>query len=234
MHSDDAKGESPDDRLLAWGRRLGAARVLDIAGEASGTAHAFAEFTPSVVAIGRMAPGRFEARAAAPGVATVRCLAGDVAHLPFREATFGVVTCRRAAHCFPELLPALRQIARVLRGGGSLLVEDVLAHDEPDVARFMADVERRRDRRHVRAYRHIEWTAFLRATGLTVIDESVTTEPRRWTDWTDAMSPEARRDVDRLVLDAPEALWAASGFTVNAGRVVSLTERVVRIRADRD
>jgi ubiquinone/menaquinone biosynthesis C-methylase UbiE len=184
--------------------------------------------------MGTMGRCLFEARAAAPDVATVRLLAGDVVLLPFREATFGVVTCRRAAHRFPELLPALRQIARVLRRGGSLLVEDVVGHDEPDVARLMADVERRRDPQHVRAYRHIEWTAFLRATGLTVIDESVTTEQRRWTDWTDAMSEEARRDVDRLVLDAPQALYAASGFTVNAGRVVSLTERVVRIRADRD
>src|SRR6266851_3642612 len=77
-----------------------------------------------------------------------------------------------AAHHFPALLPALRQVARVLRAGGSFLVEDIQGHDDEDAAAFILEVERRRDPSHVRAFRHLEWTAFLRAAGLTVIDES--------------------------------------------------------------
>jgi ubiquinone/menaquinone biosynthesis C-methylase UbiE len=234
MRAGDTAGTAPDDRLLAWGRRLGAARVLDIATDGNDTALAFAEFTPSVVAMGTIERRLHEARARATVQAPVRFLAGDVAALPFRDATFGVVTCRRAAHRFLELLPALRQVARVLRRAGSLLVEDVVGHDEPDVARRMADVERRRDPRHVRAFRHIEWTAFLRAAGMTVIDEAVTTEQRRWADWTDAMSEEARRDLERFVLDAPESLHTGLGVTVDADRIATVTATLVRIRADRD
>ena len=236
MRADETAGAPPDDRLLAWGRRLGAARVLDIATDGSDIARAFAGFTPSVVAIGTIERRLHEARAraTAAGAGTVRFLAGDAAALPFRDATFGVVTCHRAAHRFLELLPALRQIARVLRRGGSLLVEEVVGHDDPDVARFMADVERRRDPQHVRAFRHIEWTAFMRAAGLTVIDEAVTTEQRHWASWTDAMPEDTRRDLDHVVLDAPESVRTASGFAVDAGRVASFTATVARIRADRD
>ena len=56
----------------------------------------------------------------------------------------------------------------MLRAGGSFLVEDILGHEDEEAAAFILEVERRRDPSHVRAYRQIEWTAFLRAAGLTV------------------------------------------------------------------
>jgi hypothetical protein len=67
-----------------------------------------------------------------------------------------------------------------------------------------------------------------------VIDEAVTTEQRAWADWTDAMSEEARRDLERLVLDAPESLRTGLSVTVDADRIATVTTTLVRIRADRD
>ena len=155
--------------------------------------------------------------------------------LPFKDASFGAVTCRIAAHHFAELLPALRQVARVLRPGGSFLVEDILGHDDAELAAFMTDVERRRDPSHVRAFRQIEWTAFLRAAGLTVIDEAVVSKVRDWDDWTARaqMSSIAKRDLDRVVLAAPARCRDAFDFTVEAGRIRSFTTRLLLLRADR-
>jgi SAM-dependent methyltransferase len=223
--------------LLAWGRRRGAARVLDIATGGGHTALAFSRFTESVVAMDVTLPmleaaRRFTAREGA----RVRFVGGDVEALPFRDGTFGTVTCRIAAHHFPALLPALRQVARVLRAGGTFLVQDILGHDDEDAAAFILEVERRRDPSHVRAYRQLEWTAFLRAAGLTVLDETIMSKVRPWDEWTTRMrmTPEARAELERFVLDAPTRCRDAFDFRIEGGRIVSFTDRMLLLRADRD
>jgi ubiquinone/menaquinone biosynthesis C-methylase UbiE len=232
-----AQGEDLD-RLLLWGRARGAARVLDIATGGGHTALAFSRFTPTVVATDITLPRLGAARnfVAGQGVAGVYFSAADVEALPFRDESFGVVTCRIAAHHFPELLPALRQVARVLRRGSSFLVQDNLGHDDREMAAFILEVEKRRDPSHVRAFRQLEWTAFLRAVGLTVIDEAIMEKLRPWEEWTGRtrMSPEARVGLDRFVLDAPERYREAFQFKLDGDRIVSFTDRMLLLRADKD
>jgi SAM-dependent methyltransferase len=226
------------DQILRWAERRAAARALDVATGGGHTALGIARFTPSVIATDLTLPMLAAARhhAAGAGAAGVRFLAADAAALPFRDESFGVVTCRLAAHHFPELLPALRQIARVLRRGGSFLVEDISAHDDDQPAGFMREVERRRDPSHVRAFRPAEWTAFLRAAGLTVIDEAAAEKVRPWDEWTERMrmTPQDRAALDAFVLAAPEACRAAFDFRVEAGRIQSFTTRLLLLRADKD
>jgi SAM-dependent methyltransferase len=224
--------------LLAWGRKRGARRVLDIATGGGHTALAFSRFTESVVAMDVTLPMLQAARqfAARESASTVRFVGGDVEALPFRDGSFGTVTCRIAAHHFPALLPALRQVARVLRAGGTFLAQDILGHDDEEAAAFILEVERRRDPSHVRAYRTLEWTAFLRATGLTVMDEAVMSKVRPWDEWTTRMrmTAEARADLERFVLAAPARCRDAFEFRVENGRIISFTDRMLLLRADRD
>jgi len=226
------------DTLLAWGRTRGASRVLDIATGGGHTALAFAAFTPTVVAADLTEPMLRAARdfIHGRGVTSVRFLASDVDALPFKPGAFGVVTCRIAAHHFPELLPALRQVARVLRPGGSFLVQDILGHDDPSSAAFILEVEKRRDPSHVRAFRRIEWTAFLRAAGLTVMDEAIVSKVRIWDEWTGRMrvTAEARAALERFVLEAPASCREAFDVRLDGGRIVSFSDRMLLLRADRD
>jgi SAM-dependent methyltransferase len=233
----------PDlEQLLTWGRKRGAARVLDIATGGGHTALAFRPFTRTVVATDLTLPMLRAAREFTAGQATdpearpIHFLAADAEALPFRSGAFGTVTCRIAAHHFPGLLPTLREVARVLRAGGSFLVEDILGHDDEEAAAFITEVERRRDPSHVRAFRHLEWTAFLRAAGLTVMDEAVMSRRRRWDDWTGRMrmTAEARADLERFVLAAPARCREAFDFAVEQGRVTSFSDRMLLLRADRD
>jgi SAM-dependent methyltransferase len=229
----------PDlEQLLAWGRKRAAARVLDIATGAGHTALAFSRFTPSVVAVDLTLSMLQVARTfvAREGAAGVRFLAADVEALPFREGSFGTVTCRIAAHHFPALLPVVREVARVLRPGGSLIVQDILGHDGEELAAFILEIERRRDPSHVRAYRQLEWTAFLRAVGLTVINEAIMSKRRPWEEWTGRMRmrPEDRADLERFVLAAPARCREAFDFTIEDGRIISFSDRMLLLRADRD
>jgi ubiquinone/menaquinone biosynthesis C-methylase UbiE len=237
--SSTAHAGGPDlERLLVWGRKRSSARVLDIASGGGHTALAFSRFTPSVVAVDLTLPMLQAARefVASEGAATIRMLAADAEALPFRAGTFGTVTCRLAAHHFPALLPVLREIARVLRAGGSFLVQDLLGHEDEEAAAFITEVERRRDPTHVRAFRQLEWTAFLRAAGLTVMDETIMSRRRDWSDWTTRtrMTPEARAELERFVLAAPARCREAFDFAIEDGRIVSFGDRMLLLRADRD
>jgi len=229
----------PDlDALVEWGRARGPRRVLDIATGGGHTAAAFGAFSPSVIATDLTEPMLRAARdvAAARRLPGVRFLAADAEALPFRGGSFAVVTCRIAAHHFPALLPPLREVARVLSAGGAFLVEDILGHEDTDCAAFITEVERRRDPSHVRAYSLREWVAFLRAAGLTVIDEKVLSKSRPWDDWTTRarMTPAARAELERFVLDAPARCREAFDFHVEDGRIASFADRLLLLRADRD
>lgn len=226
------------DRLVAWGRARGAPRVLDVATGGGHTALAFAAFTPTVISTDLTLPMLEAARDFIRGkeAGNVRFLAADVEALPWRDASFGVVTCRLAAHHFPALLPALKEIARVLRPGGSLLVEDILGHDDRELAAFVLEVEKRRDPSHVRAFTHREWEAFLKAAGLTVIDEGTLTKRRPWEDWTARMrmTAEAKADLEGFVRAAPERCRESFGFVIEDGSIQSFSDRLLLLRADKD
>jgi ubiquinone/menaquinone biosynthesis C-methylase UbiE len=225
------------ERLVGWGRTLAPRRVLDVATGGGHTALAFAGLGAHVVAYDVTEPMLRAARGLLVGRgAAAAFVAGDVESLPFRAGAFDVVTCRIAAHHFGVPAAAVREIRRVLRPGGSFLLQDILGHDDAEAAAFVTEVERRRDPSHVRAYRAAEWKAFLRAAGLTPIDTAVVAKGRPWEEWTarTRMTPEARRDLDAFVLAAPERCRAAFDFRIEDGRVKSFTDRMLLVRADRD
>jgi len=226
------------EQLAAWGRGLSPTRVLDMATGGGHTALAFAPIARRVIACDvtepmlRAARGLLRER----GAASATFVAGDVEALPFGDGAFDLVTCRIAAHHFADVAAAVREVRRVLRPGGSFLLQDILGHDDGEAAAFITEVERRRDPSHVRAYRAVEWKAFLRAAGLTMMDSTVVAKGRPWDEWTTRtrMTPEARRDLEAFVLAAPERCRATFDFRVGDGRVESFTDRMLLVRADRD
>ena len=224
--------------LLAWGRAGRPARVLDVATGGGHTALAFASIARSVVAFDLTEPMLRAARdfIQGRGAANVAFAAGDVGTLPFSDGAFDSVTCRIAPHHFADVAAAVREVHRVLRSGGSFLVQDILGHDDPDANAFITAVEKRRDPSHVRAYRAAEWKAFLRAAGLTMVDEAVVRKVRVWKDWTGRarMSAAARHDLEAFVRGASERCRAAFEFTLAGDAIESFADRMILLRADRD
>jgi SAM-dependent methyltransferase len=228
----------PDlERILNWAQAIGPRRALDIATGGGHTALALAGVAANVVATDLTEPMLRAARAfiAARSASVVRFAACDVEALPFTDASFDVVTCRIAAHHFPSLLPALMEVARVLRPAGSFLVQDILGHDDADLGAFILEVEKRRDPSHVRSFRRSEWLACLRAAGLTVVEEALVEKVRVWDDWTGRteMTAEAKAGLERYVLGAPAACREAFRFEVAGERVLSFADRMILFRADR-
>jgi len=144
--------------------------VLDVATGPGHTAFAVAPAVRSVIATD-LAEGMIAqacSLAAERGIANVGFQVADAENLPFPDAIFDVVTCRIAAHHFLEPGRAVAEMARVLRPGGQLAVEDNFVPCDPDLDVFLNTLERLRDPVHVRAMNLDEWMGMLDAAGLAV------------------------------------------------------------------
>jgi len=82
-------------------------------------------------------------------------------HLPFQDGSFDVVTCRIAAHHFPDVRAAVAEMARV--SNALLVIEDNLFRGE-----HVEEAERLRDPTHVRCYSQDEWQQFVDEAGFEV------------------------------------------------------------------
>ena len=160
-------------------------RLLDVATAAGHTGLTFAPHVAEVVGLD-LTPAMGEAfrrEAEERGVTNARFVLGDVHRLPFASATFDLVTCRRAAHHFPDVPRALAEMVRVLKPGGRLGIADMTAPEDPAAATLFNDLERIRDDSHGWAHAPRAWAELLQRAGLKVEAVEVLEEvvsPEAW------------------------------------------------------
>jgi SAM-dependent methyltransferase len=165
----DYHGGGPDLAAMVEAASLrGDERVLDVGCGAGHTALAFAPKVREVVGLDLTQAMLDEARGLAlrRGIANLRLERGDAMALPYPDAGFDLVTCRVCAHHFERPEAALREVARVLRPGGHLLLVDSVAPEDPAQDTFLNTLELLRDPSHVRDHTVSRWLALLEAAGL--------------------------------------------------------------------
>lgn len=125
--------------------------VLDVACGPGLLACAFAPVTRHVTGID-LTPAMLEQARALQrqqGLENVTWREGDVLPLPYADDSFSIVSSRFAFHHFLDPLAVLKEMRRVCRGGGHVVVADSApAADKADAFNRM---ERLRDPSHVRA-----------------------------------------------------------------------------------
>ena len=90
---------------------------------------------------------------------------GNVASLPFADASFCMVVTRFSAHHWFDVPAALREVRRVLKPRGVFVIIDITAPENPLHDTTLQAVELLRDGSHVRDYRPSEWCAMLADAG---------------------------------------------------------------------
>ena len=88
--------------------------------------------------------------------------------LPYPAGMFDLATCRIAPHHFTDVPAFLREMWRILRPGGLVLVADTASPAAGEVQEWHNLVERLRDPSHVRNYTPAQWRAFVEEAGFTV------------------------------------------------------------------
>lgn len=144
-------------------------RALDIATGGGHTALRLAAQVRQVIA-SDLTPAMLEVARAhiRPQAPNVAFTAADAEALPFAAEAFDLVTCRIAAHHFPDPFAFARECARVLKPGGRLAVQDLTAPDDERAARYVDAFERLRDPSHVRLAAPYEWEGLFLDAGFTV------------------------------------------------------------------
>jgi len=166
-YRESATHASGDDLelVVAWCEPAPGVTVLDVATGGGHVARRLREEGATVVTLD-----------AAPGMQPDAIAPAD--HLPFADGSFDAVACRIAAHHFPDVLAAVREMARVARGR-------VVICDNTFTSEAAEEADRLRDPSHVRNYSVPEWRSFFELAGLEVADEVAMVRETDFEDWLD-------------------------------------------------
>jgi ubiquinone/menaquinone biosynthesis C-methylase UbiE len=171
------------DLVVAWCEPGPGVTVLDVATGGGHVARRLREGGATVVTVD-----------SAPGMEPDAIAPAD--HLPFADASFDAVACRIAAHHFPDVLAALREMARVAR-------HRVVICDNTFTSESAEEADRLRDPSHVRNYGVAEWHSFFELAGLEVADEAIMVRDTDFEDWlARTETPEQDRARVRDLLDS--------------------------------
>jgi ubiquinone/menaquinone biosynthesis C-methylase UbiE len=171
-------------------------RALDIATGAGHTAAAFAPHVAHVIASDITEEMLEEARklAASKGFANMEAATADAQAPPFLDDEFELVTSRIAPHHFPDVGVFVREVARVLKPGGTFALVDNIAPDAESTPGFSDrdlaqaaiaynDFEKRRDPSHGRCLGMAEWSDLIAAAGLQVTHKERIAKDMEFDSW---------------------------------------------------
>ncbi len=199
-------------------------RVLDLACGPGFVALEFSKHAREVVGVDLTAEMLKKARALArrEGFDNMTFRRADVNRLPFSDATFDLVVTRASFHHFPEPERVLKEMARVIKPNGRILISDNTSKNDPEKSRLQNRIEKMRDPSHVEMLPLKKWRALFRNAGLKVVKEKRLVQRRHAADWM-ALSrtpPSVRRKIHRLLMKSMRGDTTGQNVRLVKGRIV--------------
>jgi ubiquinone/menaquinone biosynthesis C-methylase UbiE len=230
--STDTHSQGEDLELLAsW--CAGARVAVDVATGAGHTAGALAEAGVETVVAADAAPEML--RTSLESYPGLQGVAVDAERLPFASDSVDAVTCRIAAHHFPDPEAFVAEVARVLAPGGVFALEDNVVPEDEALGTFFNRLERMRDPTHVESYTTATWHGWLEAAGLSVtatehLMKPIAVEP--WLDRMSALDADDKARVREFLRDASPAARDAFDLQYEDGDPESFGSLKAMIRAE--
>lgn len=184
--------------------------VLDVATGGGHTALKFSKYVTQVIATD-ITPNMLAVAKKfihERGVYNVSFGTADAENLPFDNNSFDLVTCRIAAHHFPNPAKFVRESARVLKQNHLLLVQDQVVPDEKESARIINAFEQTRDPSHNQAFSEPEWVDFFHQAGLKVEDIEQIQITHKFVSWVEIQSCSKKtiQLLETMIHDSPPAV----------------------------
>jgi ubiquinone/menaquinone biosynthesis C-methylase UbiE len=154
-------------------------------------------------------------------VTNVEFRLGDATRLESADASFDIVACRAAFHHFPDPAAVLREMVRVMRPAGRMLIADMLGSEDARKAEYHDRIERLCDPTHVHALPASEFAAMFANAGLRVDVDGNQQIEYEVEEWMDHGSPDVtvRTEIRRLLAAAEASDLCDLGVRRDAGRL---------------
>jgi ubiquinone/menaquinone biosynthesis C-methylase UbiE len=211
------------------------ARVLDLGCGAGHVSYAIAAHVGEVVAYD-VSPDMLQIvrkTAGERGLANIQVRRGTAESLPFDDQCFDAVVSRLSAHHWRDIGSAIRQLRRVLKVSGTLVLIDSAGSADPLCDSHIQAIELLRDSSHVRSYSVEEWHRYLTETGFEVGSAVTWRVSIEFSSWTARMrTPEVRMAAIRhLWENAPEEVRAYYRVQADSGFELPVLQLSARVRA---
>lgn len=108
---------------------------------------------------------------------------GDAEQLPFAAGSFDLVSCQCSFHHMPKPQLVLREMVRVAKPEGRLLIIDPLAPEIDSKFELYNRIEIVRDPSHTQTVRLTEFLRMFDEEGLEILRQSVRRRPRSFNNW---------------------------------------------------
>lgn len=211
-------------RLVQAAQPAPESRVLEVATGPGYVALAFATVTREVVGVDLTEAPLAIARQnqAERGLSNVSFKSADAKQLPFEDASFDLAVCRLALHHFDLPAQVFAEMVRVCRPGGKVVVEDMIASEQPNRADYYNRWERLRDPSHTNALSASQLLALYREAGLEIENlqsEQRTQEAEQWMRNTETPSDTAQEIRQLIQDDAAQQISGTPIFHNDAGQL---------------
>ncbi len=198
-------------------------RILDVATGGGHTARVLSPSVAQVIAADLTMPMLLSARDhfRSHGLENLICHLLDAQTLPYRSSSLNAVTCRVAAHHFPDPACFVQECGRVVRTGGKIAIVDQIVPRQRKTARFINAFDRLRDPGHAWAYSLPRWEGFFQAAGLAVDHRESFAQRHDLFAWAERMrcSPSVVTRLRAMLIQAPPeaAEWFQAELTAGGG-----------------
>jgi len=108
---------------------------------------------------------------------------GDAEQLPFGDGAFDLVSCQCSFHHMPKPEIVLREMVRVAKPQGRLVIIDPLAPESDSKYEIYNRIEVLRDPSHTQTLRLTDFLKLFDEAGLETMRQSIRRRPRSFNDW---------------------------------------------------
>ncbi len=108
---------------------------------------------------------------------------GDAEQLPYPDAAFDLVACQCSFHHLPKPEQVLREMIRVTKPEGRLVIIDSLAPEGDAKFELHNRIEKIRDPSHARALRLTTYLAMFEENGLEIVRQALKRRARSFNQW---------------------------------------------------